>query len=84
MQQLAEVRVFAAQGVVAVGQRCSSTDFQMLCLRVDALEFGDVADINHHRQGFVELGDFQCQVSTAGEQARFWVRAVQVGKVGHG
>ncbi|MNH38776.1 hypothetical protein D3C79_998570 [compost metagenome] len=56
----------------------------MLCLRVDTLEFGDVADINHHRQGFVELGDFQCQVSTAGEQARFWVRAVQVGKVGHG
>ncbi|MNM88772.1 hypothetical protein D3C81_1009950 [compost metagenome] len=84
MQQLAEIRVLGAQGVVAIGQRRCGADFQVLALSLDALEFGDVADIDHHRQGLVELGDFQRQVGTTGQQACFGVRTVQVGQVGHG
>ncbi len=51
---------------------------------VDALELGDVTDMDHHRQGLVHLRDFQRQVGAAGQQARLGVRAVELGQVGDG
>ncbi len=84
MQQGAEVRVFLVQRAVAVGERGGGADFQVAGGLLDALELGHMADVDHHRQGLVELGDFQGQVGTAGQQPRLGVRAVQVGQVGDG
>lgn len=84
MQQGAEVGVLLVQCAVAVGERGGGTYFQVAGGLFDALEFGHVADVDHYRQGLVELGDLQGQVGTAGQQPRLGVRAVQVGQVGHG
>ena len=58
MQQGAEVGVLVVQGAVAVGERGCGADFQVAGGLLDAFEFGDVAHVDHHRQGLVELGDF--------------------------
>ncbi|MCY1354352.1 hypothetical protein D9M69_407270 [compost metagenome] len=84
MQQLAEVRVFAGQGLVAVGQRSGSADFDVVAVLLDALHVLDVADIDHHRQFAMELSDFQGQVGAAGQQAGLRVGHVEVGQVGDG
>ncbi|MCY1293266.1 hypothetical protein D9M70_425220 [compost metagenome] len=43
-----------------------------------------MADVDHHRQFAVELGDFQRQVGAAGEQAGLRVGGVEIGEVGDG
>ncbi len=47
------------------------------------LHVGDLADVDHHRQFAVELGDFQGQVGATGQQAGVRVGAVDFGQVGH-
>ena len=50
----------------------------------DALHRFDMADVNHHRQFAVELGDLQGQVGAASEQTCLRVGGIQVGKVSDG
>ncbi|MNV21148.1 hypothetical protein D3C71_1120760 [compost metagenome] len=84
VQQFTEVRVLGVQGLVAIGQGRGGADFQAIVKAVDALHLGDVADVDHHRQGAVELRDFQRQVRTAGQQAGLWISVVEIGQIGHG
>ncbi|MCY1454141.1 hypothetical protein D9M71_711830 [compost metagenome] len=66
MQQLAEVRVVAGQGFVAVGERGGGADLDAVVEHLDAFHLFDMSDVDHHRQLAVELGDFQRQVGAAG------------------
>lgn len=84
MQQFAEVRVFARQRFVAVGQGGGSADFDGAVGHLDALHVFDMADVDHHRQFTVELGDFQSQIGATGEQACLRVSSVEIGQVGYG
>ena len=84
LQQFAEVRVFMVQRGVAVGEGGGRADFQAVVELLDALHGFNVADVDHHRQGAVELGDFQRQVSAAGQQPGLWVGVIEVGQVGNG
>ncbi|MNO59771.1 hypothetical protein D3C76_503670 [compost metagenome] len=84
MQQLAEVRVVAGQGFVAVGERGGGADLDAVVEHLDAFHLFDMSDVDHHRQLAVELGDFQGQVGTAGQQASLWVGAVDVGEISNG
>ena len=84
MQQFAEVRVLGLESRVAVGEGGGGADFQAIIEVFDALELGDVADVDHYRQGAVQLRHFQGQVGAAGQQARLRVGVVEVGQVGNG
>ena len=84
LQQFAEVRVLGLQRFVAIGEGGGGTDFQAVVEAFDTFHFGDVADVDHHRQGAVELRDFQRQVGATGEQAGLWVSVVEIGQIGHG
>ena len=84
VQQLTEIRVFLRQHFIAIGQRCGGADLDTGIGHLDFLHFDDVADVNHHRQFAVELGDFQGEVGAAGQQTGVRVGAVDLGQVTHG
>ena len=81
MQQLAKIRVFLGQRCIAVGQRGGSADFDVVFSHLNALHCFDMANVDHHRQFALELGDFQGQVGAACEQARLRVGGVEIGQI---
>ncbi len=56
----------------------------MVVGELDLLHLGDLADMDHHRQLAMELGDLQRQVGASGEQSSVGIRGVDLGQFGDG
>jgi len=69
---------------IGISQGNGGADFNAIGEVLDALHLGHVADVDHHRQRAMKLGDLQRQIGTACQQPGLGLGLVEFGQVADG